>query len=73
MSFTAKEVRVTVGGSVVFDNQDTQAHTATTDDDTFDTEIIAAGEKQSVTFAEAGTFAYHCSFHPFMKAQVVVS
>jgi plastocyanin len=25
-----------------------------------------------VSFTTAGTFAYHCDFHPFMKAMVVV-
>jgi len=73
VSFTVKEVDVAVGGSVVFDNQDGQAHTATADDGSFDTGHIDGGTKKSVTFAKAGTFAFHCSIHPSMKATVVVS
>jgi plastocyanin len=73
VSFTVKEVHVAVGGTVVFDNQDTQAHTATADDGSFDTGSIAAGSQKTVTFPKAGTFAFHCSFHPFMKATVVVA
>jgi plastocyanin len=27
----------------------------------------------SFTFPKAGTFAYHCTIHPFMKGTIVVS
>ncbi len=73
VSFTTKEVDVAVGGTVVFDNQDTQAHTATADQGSFDTGRIEAGTKKTVSFATAGTFAFHCSIHPTMKATVVVA
>ncbi|MEO8695841.1 MAG: cupredoxin domain-containing protein [Acidimicrobiales bacterium] len=72
VQFVNTEVRVKAGGQVVFDNQDTQPHTATADGGSFDTDSIAAATKKSVTFATAGTFTFHCSFHPFMKATVVV-
>jgi plastocyanin len=72
VQFVNAEVRVKAGGQVVFDNQDTQPHTATADGGSFDTDSIAAATKKSVTFASAGTFTFHCSFHPFMKATVVV-
>jgi plastocyanin len=73
LAFTTAEVHVGVGGTVVFDNQDTTTHTATADDGSFDTGNIAAGSQKMVTFARAGTFAFHCSIHPFMKATVVVA
>jgi plastocyanin len=69
VAFTNPDVSVTVGGSVTFDNQDTQAHTASGE---FDTDTIADGEMATVTFDEAGTFTYICSFHPFMKGTVTV-
>jgi plastocyanin len=69
VAFTNPDVSVTVGGSVTFDNQDTQAHTATGE---FDTDTIADGEMATVTFEDAGTFTYICSFHPFMKGTVTV-
>ena len=69
VAFTNPDVSVTVGGSVTFDNQDTQAHTASGE---FDTDTIAEGEMATVTFEEAGTFTYICSFHPFMKGTVTV-
>ena len=73
VKFLNPEVRVAVGGSVEFDNKDSQPHTATSDNGSFDTGLIAAGAHSSVTFEKAGTFAYHCSLHPFMKAQIVVA
>jgi plastocyanin len=73
LAFTTAEVQVAVGGTVVFDNQDSQPHTATADDGSFDTEQIDAGAQKSIDFATAGTFAFHCEIHPSMKATVVVA
>lgn len=74
VKFLNGELRVAAGTTVVFDNIDSQAHTAISDDNsTFDTGLIAAGAKASVTLEKPGTYAYHCSLHPFMKAQIVVS
>ena len=73
-SFKYKPVTVAVrkGGSVRWTNSDDAAHTATADDRSFDTQTINKGAARMVTFTSAGTFAYHCDFHPFMKATVVV-
>src|SRR4051794_1090036 len=73
-SFKYKPVTVTVkkGGRVRWTNSDTAAHTATADDRSFDTQTIDKGKARMVTMTTAGTFAYHCDFHPFMKATVVV-
>jgi plastocyanin len=34
---------------------------------------MPSGATFSFTFAKAGTFAYHCTIHPFMKGTVVVA
>ena len=74
VKFLNGELRVGAGTTVVFDNVDSQAHTAISDDNsTFDTGLIAAGAKSSVTLQKPGTYASHCSLHPFMKAQIIVS
>jgi plastocyanin len=75
VKFVTSEVRVTTNGQVTFDNQDSQPHTATADPGapaSFDTDSIAAGAKKPITFDTAGTYTYHCSFHPFMIAKVIV-
>src|SRR3954453_9473355 len=73
-SFKYKPVTVTVkkGGRVRWTNSDTAAHTATADDRSFDTQTIDKARSRTVAMTTAGTFAYHCDFHPFMKATVVV-
>ena len=73
-SFKFKPVVVAVknGGSIRWTNSDGTAHTATADDRSFDSQTIDQGKSKSITFSKAGSFAYHCDFHPFMKAMVVV-
>ena len=72
VAFTTPDVTVPVGGSVTFDNQDNQPHTAKGDSSAFDTGRIDPGVSETVTFDEAGTFPFICSFHPFMKGTVTV-
>ena len=47
-------------------------HSATSSSGAFDTGIFPKGQSRSHTFNEAGTFAYICTPHPFMKGTVVV-
>ena len=64
-------VTVSVGGTVVWVNQDDMTHTATADDAAWDTGDIQAGTSSSpIQFSTAGTFAYHCTPHPRMKGIV---
>jgi plastocyanin len=73
VAFENPDVRVAAGGVVTFDNRDSQAHTATGADRSFDTGTVSAGGMKDVTFDEPGTYSYICSFHPFMKGTVTVS
>jgi plastocyanin len=34
--------------------------------------FLNPGATYTVTFAQGGTFAYHCTPHPFMVAKIVV-
>lgn len=65
-------VTVRAGGTVEWVNADAAPHTATADDDSFDTGSLAKGDKAKVTLDKAGTFTYICTFHPFMNATVEV-
>ncbi|HZX55630.1 MAG TPA: cupredoxin family copper-binding protein [Ilumatobacteraceae bacterium] len=69
--FGPPQVKVPVGGSVVWKNDDSQAHTATAAG-TFDAGAIDPGKTATVVFKTAGTFTYMCSFHPFMTGTVTV-
>ncbi|MFC4453562.1 hypothetical protein [Deinococcus sonorensis] len=55
---------------VTWTNRVTAPHTATSDDGSFTTGTLAAGQSGSVTFATAGTFPCFCGVHPRMKGVV---
>ena len=71
-TFTPPSITIKVGDTVTWTNNGPSAHTATADDGSFDSGNLAQGKTFSHTFQTAGTFSYHCTIHPFMKAEVVV-
>ena len=71
--FGPDSLSVKVGDTVTFKNADGQQHTATSDNSgDFDAGAVDPGGSKEVTFAKAGTFTYHCSFHPFMHGTIEV-
>ena len=64
------DVRIGLGSTVRWTNQDPAPHTATGDG--FDTGTLERGMSGSHTFDEPGTYAYRCTIHPAMQATVVV-
>jgi plastocyanin len=70
-AFNPGKVTIGAGTTVAFTNSDKTAHTATRAG-SFNTGHIAPGKSVSVKFSHAGTFAYHCSIHPFMHGKIVV-
>ena len=70
--FTPPEVAVSVGQSVTWKNAGSIPHTATATGGQFDTGNLAPGESKTITMATAGTFAYQCTPHPWMKGTVIV-
>jgi plastocyanin len=70
--FSPAQVTIRPGATVVFVNAGQVAHTATADDNSWDTGMIQPGQRVRHTFS-AGQSAYHCTPHPFMKGTVVVS
>lgn len=68
-------IKVKVGDKVTWTNQDSAKHDVVMDDEGADgpnSELLAKNESYSYTFTKAGTYEYHCSPHPYMKATVVV-
>jgi plastocyanin len=70
--FNPPSVTVRAGDVVSFINDDDDAHTATADDGSWDSEGLNQGQKWSHTFAKGGKVTYHCTVHPFMKGTLVV-
>jgi len=73
-SFSPTPIAVGQGGSVVWNNDGPHAHTSTSDlASLWDTGTLASGTPSTaVAFPAAGTYAYHCSIHPFMHGKVRV-
>jgi plastocyanin len=65
---------VRVGQRFQWRNADTLVHTATGDGGSFDTGPIAPGSTSGPrTLGVPGTVTYHCSIHPSMVGQLVVT
>ncbi|MFN8501171.1 cupredoxin domain-containing protein [Kouleothrix sp.] len=62
-TFTAKEISVPVGATVVWSHKGQRKHTVTADDNSFTSGTLGAGGSFKQTFSKAGTFAYYCEFH----------
>lgn len=70
--FAPTPINVRVGDTVAFVNDDAEAHTVTASDKKFDSEGLDSNGTWKHTFATAGTFAYFCELHPYMKGTIVV-
>lgn len=72
-SFNPPSLTVAAGTTVTFTNKDLTSHSATADDGkSFDTGLIGQNESATVTFDTPGTYSYHCTPHPTMKATIIV-
>jgi plastocyanin len=76
-AFSPASLTIKAGTTVTWKNTTAAAHTVTSDDGkSFDSgsanPIAPQSGTFSFTFTTAGTFAYHCAIHPFMKATIVV-
>jgi YVTN family beta-propeller protein len=70
-AFAPRSLTVKAGQSVSFTNNDSVAHTATSD--AWDSGEIQPGGSYTLTAPSTpGTYAYHCSIHPFMTGTLVV-
>ena len=76
LDFGPMKLSVKKGTEVTFSNQDTARHTVTFDDSantSASSQLIAPGDSYKHTFTQAGTYTYHCTPHPFMKAVIEVT
>lgn len=71
-AFSPHKLEIAKGDTVVFINKDEVSHTATADDGSFDTDLLAQDDNKRVSFAEAGEFGYYCAPHPGMRGTIVV-
>jgi len=73
-TYAPTEISVKVSTTVVWNNTGAVAHTVTADDGQgFDSGTIDPKARFTFTPEAAGTFPYHCAFHLWMKATLVVT
>lgn len=72
LRFTDGVLEIAAGTTVEWRNDDAVIHTVTADDRGFDSGDITSGRAWRFTFHRSGTYAYHCTTHPFMQGKVVV-
>lgn len=70
MQFSPATLEVKKGDVIEWKNDDLTPHTATSP--VFDSGSIEPDKSWRHTFTDAGSFPYACTFHPDMKASVVV-
>jgi plastocyanin len=76
-AFSPATLTIPAGTTVIWKNTTAAPHTVTSDDGkTFDSGINTPISAQSGTFSfkftTAGKFTYHCQFHPYMMATIIV-
>jgi plastocyanin len=73
-SYNPNPIEIKVGDMVTWINDDSSAHTVTSSNDsTFDSDIMRRGETFSFTFDNVGEYPYFCTLHPSMVGTVVVT
>jgi plastocyanin len=72
LGFAPPQLNIAPGTRVMFVNNGEEAHTATADNEVFDTGELERGESTWVFFRGSGTVTYHDQLHPEMKGSIVV-
>lgn len=71
-TFRPTRIEVDAGTTVVWTNAGQVVHSVTAEDGGFDTGSLEPGERRGLTFTKSGTYAFHCTPHPFMTGVIVV-
>jgi len=74
-AFVPSEIKIKVGSTVKWTNNDGTTHTVTSDSGgkgELNSNQLADGESYEHVFDTKGIFNYHCSIHTGMKGKVVV-
>ncbi|HEX6749290.1 MAG TPA: cupredoxin family copper-binding protein [Longimicrobium sp.] len=72
LAFVPARIEIEAGTTVEWTNNDPLQHSVTADDGSFQSGLIGSGNSWRHTFLRPGTYAFHCTPHPFMKGTVVV-
>lgn len=71
-AFSPSSLTIKKGDKMTWTNKDSAPHTVTWDNGGQSSGTLKTGESYSFTFNTAGTFSYHCAFHPSMHGKIIV-
>jgi plastocyanin len=72
LQYVERSIEIAVGTTIEWTNNDPVPHTVTADDGSFGSPLINTGEVWRYTFTRPGSYAFHCTPHPFMTGTIVV-
>jgi plastocyanin len=70
-AFVPDHLTVSIGDTVVWKNEDSAPHTATADNE-FDSKQLDMGQSWSFVARKKGSYPYICTYHPYMKGDLIV-
>jgi plastocyanin len=71
-AYVPDAITVSVGTTVKWINNDAVAHTASSQNNLWDSGDIQPGATSSHTFQSTGSFPYYCVYHPRMVGTITV-
>lgn len=71
-NFQPSKIEVVAGDTITWTNSGDEPHTATADNDSFDTGRLRPGDRKTLTFDDVGEIPYVCEIHPSMEGTVTV-
>jgi len=71
-AFVPATITIWAGQSITWTNADPVAHTTTSDNKVWDSGSLLQNGSFTTTFSQPGTYAYHCTIHPFIRGTVIV-
>jgi YVTN family beta-propeller protein len=71
-AFVPSPITIPVGASVTWSNDDGAPHALAFADGAQASDLLLPGQRFTRSYAEAGTFDYVCSVHPYMTGKVTV-
>ena len=73
-AFQPSTLTIKKGTQVIWTNASDAPHTVTSDTGAFSpSSTLSQNQTFMMTFSTAGTFAYHCTIHTYMKATITVT
>lgn len=73
-SFDPASITIPKGSQIVWTNTSDAPHTVTSDSNAFTASSnVTQNQTFKMVFNMAGTYTYHCSIHPYMKATIIVT